>query len=61
MSRIDSAQVNKNRRLMEDSTVESPYVEQIGDSDADYGERLYDQLPGDRVGLMPSTEKKRKR
>ncbi len=59
MSRIDLDQINKNRRVMENSTVDSPYVAHIEDSDADYGEKLYDNVPGDRVGLMPPNEKNR--
>ena len=52
-------QIKRNRSVMEDSTIQSPYEPQIGDSDADYGEKLYDQMPQDKVGFMPSNEKKR--
>lgn len=55
--RIDSEQVARNRRVMNDSTIDSPYVAHIEDCDADYGEYLYDNLPTDRVGFMPPTEK----
>ena len=61
MARIDTDAINRNRKVMENSTVEGPYVPQIEDSDADYGEKLYGEMPGDRIGLMPSNEKKRKR
>lgn len=57
--RIDTDQINKNRRLMNDSTVESPYNAVLEDSDSDLPEMLYDRVPGDRVGLMPSNEKQR--
>ena len=57
MAKIDVRQINKNRQVMQDSTIDSPYVPQIEDSDADYGVRLFDFLPKDRVGLMPITEK----
>ena len=61
MARIDTGAIDRNRRLMENSTIESPYVAQIEDSDADYGEQLYDNLPGDRIGLLPSNEKNRRK
>jgi len=57
MARIDTEQINKNRRLMADSTIESPINPTIEDCDADYGERLYDQLPKDKVGFMPKGTK----
>jgi hypothetical protein len=55
--RIDVEQIARNRRVMNDSVIDSPYVAHIEDSDADYGEYLYDNLPDDRVGFMPPTEK----
>jgi hypothetical protein len=59
--RIDVDQINRNRRVMQDSTIDSPLVPQIEDGDADYGEKLYDNLPEDRVNLLPPTEKQSKR
>jgi len=59
MAGIDTKTINRNRNLMENSTIESPYVAQIEDSDADYGEELYDQMPQDKVGLLPANERKR--
>jgi hypothetical protein len=57
MAKIDTAQINRNRRIMADSTVESPYNAVIEDGDADYGERLYDQLPVDHLKLLPPETK----
>lgn len=57
--RIDSDQIYKNRRTMDDSTLESPFNAEIEDGDADYGEYLFDNLPDDRVGFMPPTEKRK--
>ena len=56
---IDVQQIERNRRLIEDSTRESPQNEEIMAGDADYGERLYDQLPQDRVGFMTNGHKRR--
>ena len=53
MAKLDTAQINKNRRVMADSTIESPYNAVIEDGDADYGERLYDQLPEDPLKQIP--------
>lgn len=57
--RIDIDQINRNRRVMEDSTIDSPYIFPLEDSDADFPEYLYDRVPGDRVGLLPPNEKNR--
>ena len=47
---------------MEDSTIEGPYVPEIEDSVADYGERLYgDNMPADRVGFLPGGERNRRK
>jgi hypothetical protein len=60
MPSLDVKQINANRKLMADSTIDSPYDPQISDSDADYGERLYgDNLPADHVGFMPPNERNR--
>ena len=60
MARLDTEAINRNRRLMENSTVEGPYVAQIEDEDSDYGERLYgDNMPADKVGFMPANERLR--
>jgi hypothetical protein len=56
--KIDTKQIDRNIRLTEDSLMETPFSEEIMAGDADYGERLYDQMPTDRVGFMPR-EKKR--
>jgi hypothetical protein len=56
--KIDTEQIARNRRVMEDSTIDSPFVAHIEDSDADYGSELYDQLPPDHIDLLP-VEKKR--
>lgn len=55
---IDVPQIERNRRLTEDSNMETPFNEEIIAGDADYGERLYDQLPEDHVGFMPGNRKK---
>ncbi len=57
MPKLDTEQINKNRRVMAESTVESPYNAVIEDGDADYGQRLYDQLPPDHIGLLPKGTK----
>lgn len=57
---VDERQVKRNREVVEDSTAETPWNADISDSDADWGEQLYDNLPDDRVGFMPG-EKKSKR
>lgn len=54
---MDVKQIKMNRRLMEESTIESPIEPTIEDCDADYAERLYDQLPIDKVGLLPKGTK----
>lgn len=51
-NRIDVEQINRNIRTTEDSTQETPFNEEIMAGDADYGERLYDQMPEDKVGFM---------
>jgi hypothetical protein len=50
---MDIKQINKNRRIMAECSIASPIVPTIEDCDADYGERLYDQLPPDKVGYLP--------
>lgn len=57
MDGLNVKQINKNRRIMAESTIESPIEPIIGDGDADYGERLYDQLPPDKAGFMPPGNK----
>lgn len=57
--RIDVAQIDRNRRTMLDSTVDSPFVEEISAGEANYGEALYDNLPEDRVGFMTNGHKRR--
>jgi hypothetical protein len=62
MADLDSKQINKNRRVMDESTIESPYVPSLGDSDSDLPERLFeDNLPTDKVGFMPPNERNRRR
>ena len=56
-NRIDVDQIERNRRLTEDNTVDSPFNEEIMAGEANYGERLYDQLPEDRVGFLPTNRK----
>jgi len=59
---LDAKQINKNRKTMDDSTIESPYVDTWADSDGDIPERLFaDNMPADKVGLMPPNEKNRGR
>jgi hypothetical protein len=55
--RIDVEQIERNRRLTEESTQETPFNEEIMAGEADYGERLYDQMPEDKVGFMPRWKK----
>jgi hypothetical protein len=54
---MDAKQIKENRRVIYASTIESPYVPVISDGDADFAERLYDQLPTDSVGLLPKGTK----
>lgn len=56
--RIDVEQINRNTKLIEDSNMETPFNEEIMAGDADYGERLYDQMPEDRVGFMTNGRRK---
>jgi hypothetical protein len=56
--RIDVAQIERNRRLTEETNMETPFNEEIMAGEADYGERLYDQMPEDNVGFMPTWRKK---
>jgi hypothetical protein len=58
MPKLDIEQINRNRRVMNNSTIDSPYVAHIEDADADYGEQLYDKLPEDLVGLLPPLAEK---
>jgi hypothetical protein len=53
MSKIDESQLNRNRRVMAESTVESPYNAVMDDSENDIPEHLYDSVPKDPSGLMP--------
>lgn len=55
---IDVQQINRNRRIALDSTQDTPFNEEIIAGEADYGERLYDQLPEDKVGFMPPRGKR---
>ena len=57
--KIDVEAINRNRKLMEQSTIDGPYVAQIEDAEADYGQQLYGNMPVDQVGLMPKNEKNR--
>jgi len=60
VAKLDIEQINKNRKTMDDSTIESPYVDSFADSDADFQQRLYgDNMPADNVGFMPPNEKNR--
>lgn len=60
MSRIDVDAINTNRRIMAESTIESPYVATFDDMEIDIPQRLYDDnMPADRVGLMPQNERNR--
>lgn len=57
--KIDIRQIDTNRRIMADSTVESPYNAVFDDTGADFPEMLYDRVPGDKIGLLPPNEKER--
>jgi hypothetical protein len=48
---------------MANSTIDSPYEAHIEDSDSDYAEQLYGQLPPDHVGFMEGslTDTRRRR
>lgn len=59
MSKLDVKQINLNRRVMEDSTIESPYNAVLEDSDCDLPEQLFDRMPPDNVGHLPKSEKNR--
>jgi hypothetical protein len=58
MAKIDTNQIDRNRRTVANSTLESPWNTQIEDSDADFAQPLFDELPIDRVGFMPPLEDK---
>jgi hypothetical protein len=61
VAKLDVNQIDKNRRTMDDSTIESPYVPSLSDADSDFQERLYgSNMPVDKVGFMPPNEKNRK-
>ncbi len=61
MAKINVNQINRNRQIMDDSTIDSPYVTSLGDTENDIPEHLYsDTMPADKVGLMPVNEKNRK-
>lgn len=51
-NRIDVEQINRNIRMTEESTQETPFNEEIMAGDADYGEALYGNLPEDNVGFL---------
>jgi len=53
MAKIDVNQIDKNRRIVAQNTVESPYNAVFADADADFIERLYEQLPPDHIGILP--------
>jgi hypothetical protein len=57
--RIDVEQINRNIKLTEDSNYEGPFNEEIMAGEADYGERLFDQMPEDHVGFMTNGRKGR--
>lgn len=59
MAKLDVNQINENRRVMEDSTIESPYVAVMSDTENDIPGKLFDSMPPDRVGFLPSNEKNR--
>lgn len=56
---IDVQQINRNRRLAMDTTQETPFNEEIEAGSADYGERLYGNMPEDKVGFMTNGHKRR--
>jgi hypothetical protein len=56
--RIDVAQIERNRRLTEESTQETPFNEEIMAGEANYGEALYDNMPEDKVGFMPTWKRR---
>jgi hypothetical protein len=56
MPKIDIRQISRNKQVMADSTIDSPLVAHFEDADADFPEFLYDNLPTDRIGLLPITE-----
>ncbi len=49
---IDVEQIERNIRVVQDSTFESPINEEVMAGEAEYGERLFDQMPEDKIGLM---------
>jgi hypothetical protein len=60
MAKLDVKQINENRRIMDDSTIESPYVVDLSDTEFDIPEMLFaDNMPNDNVGFMPSNERNR--
>lgn len=60
MAGINVDAINANRRIMENSTIESPYVDTFADMEIDIPQRLFDDnMPADRVGLMPQNERNR--
>jgi hypothetical protein len=60
MAKLDVKQINENRRIMDDSTIESPYVVDLSDTEFDIPEMLFgDNMPADKVGFMPSNERNR--
>lgn len=61
MAGIDTKQINTNRRVCEDNTIDSPFNAVMEDADATFPEMLYDRVPGDKAGLLPPNEKNRSR
>jgi hypothetical protein len=56
---IDVEQINRNIRTVHDSNMETPFNEEVMAGEADYGERLYGQMPEDKIGLMTNGHKRR--
>lgn len=54
---MDVKQIRENRKLMRESTIESPICPTIEDTDADYADRLYNQLPADELDFIPFGKK----
>jgi hypothetical protein len=58
---IDVEQIDRNILTTEDSTLESPWNEEVMSGDADWGPQLFNQMPEDRVGFMTNGRNRRDR
>jgi hypothetical protein len=54
----DIGQVARNKKAVEDNSIDTGWNVQIEDGDADYGEKIFNARPTDRIGLLPTNKSK---